>query len=443
MKTFLVTGVALAALLGMGGCASQIHPIGVRPVTDRLVAAGPSPWRLDFGDPILRDLLRRSDLGSLDVKIALARLARADAEAQITRAMHSPQVQIGANAAVGGHSYPERTAAASPSLSAGYELDLWGRMADERAAVEHDLRAAGSEVTMARRMVGAEVAQGYFALRAAQSLRDVLITQRENAEQLRALTQARYREGRTGRDEVASRDQALADLDAKLVEAALDVRIESLRLGALLGETAEFSVAAPDSRAFDLPLYGAISSEAVIDRPDIEAAYARLQAADRRRAQAVAATRPRFAISVSLGAADPSIINLLDVKSLAWALAAEVTQTIFDGGARKARVGAAAAEADLADLAYRKSVVQGWADARSALARVVAADEELAKANAQRQAGRGQIERMRRRHDEGAADALDVLTAQDLALTAEIRANAARLRAVATRIDLTLAAPGA
>ena len=443
MKQRFVTGVTIAAMLGMQGCATPVPSPGAKAVTDRLVPVGPSPWRLDFGDLALRDLLRQIDLGSLDIKIAMARLDRADAEVAAARALSRPQVEIGVNGAVGGHSLSEQAAAGSPSLTATYELDIWGRVARARDALEHERRAVDSEVVVARRLVGAEAAQAYFTLRAAQSLTDILDSRRRDAQRLVDLTRARYAAGRASRDEVSSRTQAVADLEAELTAARLEARIETLRLGALLGKTTNPIIPRASSSPWAFPSNAPFSSETVTARPDVAAAYARLKAADSRRAEAVAASRPRFVLSASLGAADPSVINLLDAKSLVWAVAAEVSQSIADGGARKARIGSASAEVDLADLAYRKAVVQAWADARRALAQVTAADADLARADARRLAANEQVAIVRRRHEAGAADALDILGAQDGIATAEIRVNAARLRATSARIGLALAAPGA
>jgi len=300
----------------------------------------------------------------------------------------------------------------------------------------------GSEVIVARRLVGAETTRAYFALRAAQSLVNILTSERISVLRLADLTRALHAEVRTNQEEVTYQTEAVADLDEKLSEARLEVRLQTLRLGVLLNKAADISILPSTLIPSDLPMVEQLSSEDVVTRPDVEAAYARLQAADSHRAEAVAATRARFVLTAYFGAADSSIINLLDVKSLAWALAAEVSQNILDGGARKARISAAMVEVDLADLAYRKTVVQAWADTRIAWAHVVAADAELKTAESQCQLLRTQLELVHRRAKAGVANTLDLLIANDRVTKSEIYINAARLRAVMARIDLALTAPG-
>jgi len=442
MRNLTITSIAISVLLVGSGCSTLGLSTSKPVVTERLVPVGSSPWNLDFGDPILRNILKESDLGAIDIKIAIARRAQADVEFEAAKALSRSQVEIGFNSAVGGRSPSNGAAAGTPSLLVAKDFDLSGRSARAQDAAEYERRAMGSEVIVARRLVGAETTRAYFALRAAQSLVNILTSERISVLRLADLTRALHAEVRTNQEEVTYQTEAVADLDEKLSEARLEVRLQTLRLGVLLNKAADISILPSTLIPSDLPMVEQLSSEDVVTRPDVEAAYARLQAADSHRAEAVAATRARFVLTAYFGAADSSIINLLDVKSLAWALAAEVSQNILDGGARKARISAAMVEVDLADLAYRKTVVQAWADTRIAWAHVVAADAELKTAESQCQLLRTQLELVHRRAKAGVADTLDLLIANDRVTKSEIYINAARLRAVMARIDLALTAPG-
>jgi outer membrane protein TolC len=442
MRNLTISSIAISVLLVGSGCSTLGLSTSKPVVTERLVPVGSSPWSLDFGDPILRNILKESDLGAIDIKIAIARRARADVEFEAAKAFSRSRVEIGFNSAVGGRSPSNRAAAGTPSLAVAKDFDLSGRSARAQDAAEYERRAMGSEVIVARRLVGAETTRAYFALRAAQSLVNILTSERISALRLADLTRALHAEVRTNQEEVTYQTEAVADLDEKLAEARLEVQLQTLRLGVLLNKAADISILPSTLIPSDLPMVEQLSSEDVVTRPDVEAAYARLQAADSHRAEAVAATRPRLVLTAYFGAAESSIINLLDVKSLAWALAAEVSQNILDGGARKARISAAMVEVDLADLAYRKTVVQAWADTRIALAHVVAADAELKTDESQCQLLRTQLELVHRRAKAGVADTLDVLIANDRVTKSEIYINASRLRAVMARIDLALTAPG-
>jgi multidrug efflux system outer membrane protein len=190
-------------------------------------------------------------------------------------------------------------------------------------------------------------------------------------------------------------------------------------------------------------MVSAISSEAVLARADIRAAQARLQAADARRAQAVAASRPRFTLTAGLGSGDTDLLYLLDVRALAWAVAGGLTHELLDGGAAKARVRGAEAEAQLADLAYRKAVGEAWGQVRLDLGALQ--DATTAEALARqtwRQAvvafGTGQT-----RHDQGDIDGVALAGLEGRAADVDIALADAQATRAQAYIDLSLALGGA
>ena len=156
----------------------------------------------------------------------------------------------------------------------------------------------------------------------------------------------------------------------------------------------------------------------------------------------MAATRPRFTLTGSLGGGEPDLFYLLDVRALAWSVVGGLTHELYDGGAGKARKRGATADATLAELAYRKAVGDAWAQARLALGALDQATiaESLARetlAQAERTRALGQT-----RHGEGEIDG-GALTRLDAAVSAAraalADASAARARAY---LDLILAAGG-
>jgi outer membrane protein TolC len=167
-----------------------------------------------------------------------------------------------------------------------------------------------------------------------------------------------------------------------------------------------------------------------------------LQAADARRAQAVAGARPQFQITALLGAPDASIATLLDARALAWAVAGSLTQAVLDGGAARARVHAASAEADVADLQYRKAVITGWSEVRAALIDVVRAQRDVSAAQTAGEAADRAARVVDLRRREGLADGLDVVAAEAGRAATQDQLQVARLAAVEARVHLALATGG-
>ena len=110
------------------------------------VAALTPAWWPQLDDPVLRDLLTRASQGSLDLKIAVARLERAGADIDLARAGQRPHATVGADAAIGAANFSSVHKGAGVPASVGYEVDLFGRLKASVAAARSDQAAAQADV---------------------------------------------------------------------------------------------------------------------------------------------------------------------------------------------------------------------------------------------------------------------------------------------------------
>lgn len=433
-----VSGLALGLASCSGLTAADRGPRG-DPIA-RLNVATPTPWREDFGDPVLRDLLQQADAGALDTKMALARLEKADAEVEAADAVRGINVFAGVAWAVGGRTFRTATSAATPTLEITNEVDVWGRIKRSRQAARSEQTATQYDLEAVRWEVGARTARTYLALRTAQGEARAASRRRELAEQALDLVRTRAAQGAATTREVEARRLAVdaaRDLALKADEAA---NIQAARLADLTGQSAAIPAQVSPLDLGASP--GAVASTVVDARPDVRAARARIDGADHHRASAIAASRPQFQIAAAFGSPDAAIATLLDVRALAWAVAGTVSHQILDGGARRAKVHIATAEADLADIAYRQAVLAAWNDVREAIAAEAHARRALGAAEGDARLAQAALVSGQGRHDAGAADGLAMVALQDAAVQAADAADHARLRLAEARVQLALATGG-
>lgn len=442
--TWRAAALSACATLALCGCAG-LSAADRAPRTDpiaRLRTTSPSPWTSDLGDPALKDLLARADLGALDVKLALARLERAEGEREAAEAVGRVRVTMGAAAALGGRTFRSARSAATPTLEGSYDIDVWRQFAHGRRAARADRAATQWEVTAARLEVGADVVRAYAALQAARDAEAGARRRQAIAMSVSTLTRRRQSEGVVTARAVDASAQAQAVANAAVEQAREDVRLQAARLADLTGQQ-DHAPPPPAPIPQPQPQPQPFASSAEVDgRPDVQAALARLSAADQRRSAAVQATRPQFQIAAAIGAPDAAIATLLDVRALAWAVAGTVAHEVLDGGARRARVHIASAEADLADLDYRKRVLDGWSEIRAALAGEASAARQVVLAETDLAATRAQLRTGELRHAAGAADGLAVAALADRVEVAADGLRQARLTAVDARVRRTLATGG-
>ncbi|TDW59576.1 multidrug efflux system outer membrane protein [Novosphingobium sp. PhB55] len=458
-------GAAAALLLAgcsMAGCsmAPDYHaPETAAPPAFREVAgwsqAAPrdaearGDWWTMFGDPTLDDLEKRAETASPTLAAALARYDQARAAAGVTASDLYPTV------GVSGEASRDRVSAGRP-LSTGsartyndyvvggslsYELDLWGRVRNSVKAADAEAVATGGDLASARLSLQASVADAYLRLRGLDAQADLLNRSVEAFERALKLTDTRHSGGIASGIDVNRARTVLGNARAQVSAVANERAATEHELAALIGLTpAEFSLPMR-SEPLDVPgVSVGVPSELLQRRPDIAAAERRVFAANARIGVAKAAWFP----SIGLGAAggwQTTHGDLLKTPNTFWSLGpVSALLTLFDGGARKSQVKMSRAEYEEVAANYRSIVLGAFQDVEDAIAAMHHLENQAGAQSEAAQAARRTSEIALSRYRDGAADYLEVVTAQTDALdaqrswisvqTSRMRANVAYVRAM-------------
>ena len=322
-------GLAVCAA-SLAGCAHETAADRAprsSPVA-RLAPVGDPPWRETFGAPALAELLNRADAGAFDIKLALARLDRAQADIDIARAATRPQVSVGLAGASGGRQLDSHRERAAPTLEVAYDFDLGGRISRLRAAAAAEHDASADDVTSARLLVAAATSRLYVTYCVAQDAIAAAARRNDEASRMMSLVRARRAEGVATQVEEHLGQAALDAASERDRAAHLEATSALNGLASLIGAD-HVAVECPGGIPVPSAAPTSLNADLVDQRPETRAAFARVKAADFRRAAAVAAERPRFEISAVIGAPDAAIVTLLGTRALAWALAAGVDPAAY------------------------------------------------------------------------------------------------------------------
>jgi multidrug efflux system outer membrane protein len=377
-------------------------------------------WYQEFGSAELTALIEQASSDNLDLSVARARVAQADARARQAGAAILPSVDAGGNGnylaghSVNGSAHETDWAAL---LSASYEVDFWGknRAAARSASRLADASRADRDTVTLTTLAG--VADGYFQVLSLRERLAIATLNLNAARKLLDIIQARFDVGLSNPVELASQKAALAT--AGLVIPELERQeVEALAaLALLLGRAPEqFSL---ESRSLDALLEPTIGSgipaELLTRRPDIFMAEANLKAANADLLAARAALYPSLSLTASGGVQNPALNAA--VISLSGAgptlnLGASLTQTIFDHGRLQAVRAEAQAKDDELVAAYKAAILSALADVENALSSV----SRLQDARALQEENVAQSERAfdgaTLRYKAGSGDFLTVLEAQ-------------------------------
>ncbi|HEX2817913.1 MAG TPA: efflux transporter outer membrane subunit, partial [Phenylobacterium sp.] len=106
------------------------------------------------------------------------------------------------------------------------------------------------------------------------------------------------------------------------------------------------------------PIPAIVPSTLLQRRPDIAGAERRVQAANAQIGVQTAAYFPTIPLTGSYGFASSALGSLFNSSNSLWSYGASIAETVFDAGARHARVGEAKAAHDQAVAKYRETVLE-------------------------------------------------------------------------------------
>lgn len=325
-------------------------------------------WRL-FGDDELDRLMADFAAANQTVAQSVATYRQAQAALREARAARFPVLGAAASARrTGGRNSNEATSLGL-SLEADWQPDLWGRVERGVESAAANAEASAADLAAVRLSAQGELAIAYFSLREADAEVTLLARTTEGYERSLQITQNRYAAGVVARIDVLQAETQLANARADSAGLrAARARFEHA-VAVLTGRApGDFALAeAPWLQAVPtIPL--GVPSALLQRRPDIAASERAVAAASAQIGIEQSAYFPSLVLSGSLGPGGSRASALFSASGLLWSLGASLAQTIFDAGARAARVDSAEAGRDLAVARYRQTVLTAFQSVEDQLA---------------------------------------------------------------------------
>ncbi|MEO6092498.1 MAG: TolC family protein [Novosphingobium sp.] len=415
-------------------------------------------WWGRFGDPQLTALIAAADAGSLDLRVARARLAEARANRDVTAGARTPAVDAAASATRNRLSengqfpigripgFQRDFSLFDAGFDASWEIDLWGRVRRSVEGAEARAEAADADARATRLSLHAEVARSYIELRAAQARLASLTADAEARAKIAALTRQRFDAGESSRfDDERVRGLASATA-ARVPGVRADIRAGLYRLALLSGRPPErFDPAlltpTPIPRPPDMVAMG-LRSELLRRRPDVAAAERRLAAATSDVRVATADLFPRVSLLGAIGQQSQNGDTLLDAASTRFQIGPSLRWPILDFGRIRARIRASDARAEQAAAAYEQAALTALSDSEIAAMRFARAGETLVQSVAASDAQRAARDLAHQRYRAGEADLIELLDAESAYALAQATATDAEAARASQAVALYKALGG-
>jgi NodT family efflux transporter outer membrane factor (OMF) lipoprotein len=333
----------------------------------------PTHWVKTFEDAQLSALVETALANNYELKAAAARVSAATAQARIDGSGRWPQLSFTAD-----HQQVQireqgfgssRFGVFEALFGLSWEVDVWGRIRDFQQASVMEADAINTDYYGARLSLAARVAQSYFELTEAKLLVAVVEQSIKDRTIIANLVRGRFQRGLVRGLDLRLALTDLANAEAELKEARNLIQGIARRLEILLGHYPagnEMGLAALPQLPAAVP--AGLPAELLERRPDVVAAFRRLQADDLRTASAKKLRLPRITLTAAGGTRSADLTDLIDPRSAAWNVFAGLMQPLFTGGRIQGEIFRNKAFAEEALNLYKNTALNAFREVEQALA---------------------------------------------------------------------------
>jgi NodT family efflux transporter outer membrane factor (OMF) lipoprotein len=389
-------------------------------------------WWEMFGDPQLNALEPQVSISNQNLAAAEAQYREAQALVREARASYYPTATIGFGA---NRSSPSTTTGSGPAsprvtvsdyslpLDVSWEIDVWGRIRRSVESNQASAQASAADLEAARLSAQAALAQDYFLLRELDAQKQLLTETVAAFQKSLELTEGLYAQGVDSEADVEAAETQLKTTQAQLINVGVQRAQLEHAIAVLIGKPAsDFSIPPTPLTGTPPEIPVGVPSELLERRPDIAASERSVAAQNAQIGVAEAAFYPSVTLNASLGSESSSLGKLSSAASRFWSVGASISETVFDGGLRRAQTDFARAAYDASVATYRQTVLTAFQGVEDNLAALRILEEETTvQDEAVKAAGRSVFLTMNQ-YQAGTVSYLNVITAQTIALTNETTA---------------------
>src|SRR5258707_12083842 len=270
--------------------------------------------------------------------------------------------------------FPVRSAVSQTNnvlpFTGGYEVDLFGRRRRSIEAAQASYQASAADLENVRLVITAELAGDYFTLRQLDTELGILNRTVETLQKGLQLVDSRHKGGVASGLDVAEEETLLNTTRTQAILLQQQRKQFEDAIAVLIGKPApDFHLSTGELKNVPLALDAGLPSDLLERRPDVASAERQMAVTNAK----IGIARSAYSRSLNFfgtgGWQAADIAKLVNVQSTFWAVGANVAESIFTGGARRAQVQFAKAGYDASVAFYRDSVLNAFRAVQGELTR--------------------------------------------------------------------------
>ena len=395
-------------------------------VNDTLASAdttnmGNLPWQEVFQDEKLQALILQALESNVDIQAAKLRVDEAKAMLLSAKLAYLPSINLAPQGTLSSFDHSSVAKTYQLPAVASWEVDLFGKILNAKRGAKTALLQSEAYAQAVRSQLIANVANTYYTLLMLD--RQVSITEetskiwKENVRAMQAMKEA----GMTTEAAVAQSKANSHQVEASLADLRRQVRETENALSIILMQpphAIERGILEEQSLPEDLTV--GVPLQLLSNRPDVKAAEMNLASAYYTTNQARSAFYPLITITGTAGWTNSAGAAIVNPGKLILSAVGQLAQPIFNRGKLIANLKVSKAEEEIAKMNFQQSILNAGREVSDALYLYDAADKKLTEHKAQAEVLKNSVEYTQDLFHSGSASYLEILTAQQSLLNAQL-----------------------
>lgn len=374
-------------------------------------------WRELFTDTCLQSWIEAGLLNNSDLRIAKLRVDQAEAALNASRLAFLPSAKLDVDGNVG----RKTTNRISIGPSASWEVDIFGKLRNMKLSAQASFYAQESTQQAIQTSLISVIANSYYTLLMLDEQLSIsertLKTWDENIRALQALKRA----GRTNEAAVLQARANRMQVENSTTTLRNQIKIQENAVKSLLmNPGADLTRGALKDQSFPDSVSSGIPLSLLSNRPDVRAAEYDLQSAFYDINVARSAFYPSLVLSGNLGWSASSGGGISNPANFIANAVGSLTAPLFNRGQNKANLRIARDEYEILSLAFQQALLDAGMEVNNALSSWQTAKDRLILDKKQIVALQGAVHNTRLLMRNSNTNYLEVLTAQQRLLEAEL-----------------------
>jgi NodT family efflux transporter outer membrane factor (OMF) lipoprotein len=269
---------------------------------------------------------------------------------------------------------------ASLPFDVSWAPDLFGRVRNTIREQQYNAQLSAADLENERLAEQASLAAFFFEIRGQDALQQLLNETVENDKKALELARARYETGVDQRLSVVEAEATLQTVQSQAINLGVARAQFEHAIAVLVGANpSQFSIPVKPllTNAPAIPM--GMPSGLLERRPDVAAAERRMAAANAQIGIAYAAYYPTLSLSASYGYQSSNFSHFFNFSSKFWSVGPTVSETIYDGGLRRATVNQFITTYNADVATYRQTVLTAFQQVEDNLAAVRLLSQQILK----------------------------------------------------------------